>query len=116
MAADKVARTKVRARTEEYVLRLYVTENSSQSITALRNLKSLCEEHLCGHYRIDVVDLLKNPQRAREDQIVAVPTLVRKMPAPLRKIIGNLSNTERVLLGLDLYPPEREPKGEQDVT
>ena len=75
-----------------------------RAITALENLERICEEHLAGQYHIEVVDLLKNPQLARGDQILAVPTLVRKLPEPVRKIIGDLSNTEKVLVGLDLRP------------
>ena len=83
-------------------LRLYVAGQTPKSVTALQNLKRLCEEHLAGHYRIEIVDLMKNPQLARGDQILAIPTLVRKLPEPMRKIIGDLSQTERVLVGLDV--------------
>ena len=83
-------------------LRLYVAGKSSRSTKAFANLKRICEEHMAGKYRIEVIDLLKNPQLAKGDQIVAVPTLVRKLPAPLKKIIGDLSNEDRVLVGLDL--------------
>src|SRR5512138_365837 len=82
-------------------LRLYVAGQTPKSLTALANLKKICEEHLMGRYSIEVIDLLKNPQLASGDQILAVPTLVRKLPEPIRKIIGDLSNTERVLVGLD---------------
>src|ERR1043165_5513974 len=85
-------------------LRLYVAGQTAKSVLALANLKRLCEEHLAGKYRIEVVDLLKDPQLARGDQILALPTLVRKLPTPIRKIIGDLSNTDRVLVGLDLRP------------
>ncbi len=85
-------------------LRLYVAGQTPKSLAALANLKALCEEHLQGLYAIEVIDLLENPQLARGDQIVAIPTLVRKLPPPLRKIIGDLSNTERVLVGLDVRP------------
>ena len=85
-------------------LRLYVAGQTARAMTAFANLKKLCEEHLQGKYRIEVIDLLKNPQLAKGDQILAVPTLVRKLPEPVRKIIGDLSNTERVLVGLDLRP------------
>jgi circadian clock protein KaiB len=85
-------------------LRLYVAGQTSRAVTALDNLKKLCEEHLAGCYRIEVIDLLKNPQLARGDQIIAVPTLVRKLPEPMKKIIGDLSDKERVLVGLDLRP------------
>jgi circadian clock protein KaiB len=83
-------------------LRLYVAGQTPKSITALTNLKKLCEEHLKGKYTLDVIDLLQKPQLAKGDQILAIPTLVRKLPVPIRKIIGDLSNTERVLVGLDL--------------
>ena len=83
-------------------LRLYVAGQSPKSLVAFANLKRICEEHLAGQYRIEVVDLLKDPQLARDEQIFALPTLVRKLPKPIRKIIGDLSNTERVLVGLDL--------------
>ncbi len=83
-------------------LRLYVAGQTSRSLQAFSNLQRICEEHLAGKYRIEVVDLIKNPQLAKGDQILALPTLVRKLPEPVRKIIGNLSDTERVLVGLDL--------------
>jgi circadian clock protein KaiB len=87
---------------EFWELRLYVAGQTPKSIKAFGNLKKFCDEHLAGKYSIEIVDLLKNPQLARGDQIVAIPTLVRKLPEPIRKIIGDLSNTERVLVGLDL--------------
>jgi circadian clock protein KaiB len=103
----------------KYVLRLYVVDNTPKSAAALRNLEQLCEEHLAGRCRIEVIDLQKNPQRAREDQVLAVPTLVRKLPRPIRKIIGDLSNTHRVLVGLDLPHDDADSgdarKGEEDV-
>lgn len=83
-------------------LRLYVAGQTRKSITAFANLKKICEEHLAGEYRIEVIDLLKNPQLAKGDQIVAIPTLVRKLPEPIKKIIGDLADTERVLVGLDI--------------
>jgi circadian clock protein KaiB len=89
---------------DHWQLRLYVAGQTPKSVAAFSNLKSLCEEHLAGRYEIEVVDLLENPQLARGDQIVAIPTLVRKLPEPIRKIIGDLSNTERVLVGLQLRP------------
>jgi circadian clock protein KaiB len=85
-------------------LKLYVAGQTSKSVVAFANLKRICEEHLSGEYRIEIVDLLQNPQLAEGDQIFALPTLVRKLPEPVRKIIGDLSNTERVLVGLDLQP------------
>ena len=89
---------------KEWELRLYVAGQTPKSLTAFANLKKICEEHLAGEYHIEVIDLLKNPQLASGDQILAIPTLVRKLPQPMRKIIGDLSNTERVLVGLDLRP------------
>ena len=85
-------------------LRLYVAGQTPRSMTALSNLKRICEEHMRGEYRIEVIDLLKNPQLGKGDQILAIPTLVRNLPTPVKKIIGDLSNTERVLVGLDLRP------------
>jgi circadian clock protein KaiB len=90
------------ANAPKWDLRLYVAGQTPRSITALENLERICEEHLAGQYRIEVVDLLKDPKLARGDQILAVPTLVRKLPEPVRKIIGDLSNVDRVLVGLDL--------------
>jgi len=90
-------------------LRLYVAGPTAKSAAAFRNLEQICEEHLAGRYHIEVIDLMKNPQLAQGDQILAVPTLVRKLPAPIRKIIGTLSNTERVLVGLDLRSLDFEP-------
>src|SRR3954454_12134829 len=85
-------------------LRLYVAGQSPKSMRAFTNLKAFCEKHLPGQYQIEVVDLLKNPQLAAGDQILAIPTLVRKMPAPMRKIIGDMSNEDRTLVGFDLRP------------
>ncbi len=89
---------------ESWELRLYVAGNTPRSITALNNLKKYCEEHLKGRYKIEVIDLLVQPQLAAGDQILAVPTLVRKVPEPIRKIIGDLSNEEKVLVGLNIRP------------
>ena len=85
-------------------LRLYVAGQTSKSMAAFSNLKKLCEEHLQGQYRIEVIDLLENPALAKGDHIFAIPTLVRKLPEPIKKIIGDLSNKERVLVGLNLIP------------
>ena len=85
-------------------LRLYVAGQTPRSLTAFKNLKDICEAHLKGKYHIEVIDLMENPTLARGDQILAIPTLVRKLPQPIRKIIGDLSNTERVLVGLDIQP------------
>jgi circadian clock protein KaiB len=95
-----------RPKSDVFLLRLYVAGQTPKSMTAFANLKNICEEHLAGRYEIEVVDLLKNPTLASGDQILAIPTLVRKLPEPVRKIIGDLSNTERVLIGLDLLPRE----------
>jgi len=100
--------TKQKAASEEWHLKLYVAGQTTKSLTAFANLKKICEEHLKGKYDIEVIDLLKNPQLAKGDQILALPTLVRKLPVPIRKIIGDLSNTERVLVGLDLQPAPKE--------
>ena len=91
---------------DKWMLRLYVAGQTPKSITAFANLTKICEEQLKGKYSIEVIDLLKNPQKGAADQIFALPTLVRKLPVPVRKIIGDLSNTERVLIGLDLLPAE----------
>lgn len=91
---------------EKWTLRLYVAGQSPRSSAALDNLKRLCEEQLRGRYRIEVVDLLKNPRLAKDDQILAIPTVVRKLPPPVRRMIGDLSDTERVLVGLDLRMKE----------
>jgi circadian clock protein KaiB len=87
---------------DTWILRLYVAGQTLKTFTALRNLKLICEEQLKGKYRIEVIDLMKNPQLARDNQILAVPTLVRRLPQPVRRIIGDLSNAERLLVGLDL--------------
>ena len=102
---SKPASPKARAtkpKSDHYTLRLYIAGQTPRSVAALANLKEICEEHLAGRYTLQVVDLLENPQLARGDQILAIPTLVRKLPLPMRRIIGDLSNTERVLVGLDL--------------
>jgi circadian clock protein KaiB len=89
---------------EKWNLRLYTAGQSPKSLAALANLKRVCDEHLAGRYTIEVVDLLKNPRLAKDDQIVAIPTLVRKLPEPLRRLVGDLSDTERTLVGLQLRP------------
>ncbi len=93
---------------EFYDLRLYVAGQTARSVAALANLRKICKEHLAGRYRIQVIDLLERPQLARGDQILALPTLVRRLPEPIRKLVGDLSDTERALIGLDLRP--RSPK------
>ncbi len=92
---------------ETWELKLYVAGKTLKSVTALKNLKNYCEEHLDGRYKIEVIDLLKKPQLAEGDQILAVPTLVRKVPVPIRKIIGDLSNKEKVLVGLNIVPGKK---------
>lgn len=93
---------------KKWELRLYIAGTTPKSMTALSNLKKYCEEHLQDQYRIEVIDLLVNPQLAEGDQIFAIPTLVRKVPEPIRKIIGDLSNEEKVLVGLNIRPVNLE--------
>ncbi len=106
MAAKDSSAKATKEKSGLWELRLYVAGQTPKSLAAFANLKKICEEHLKGRYRIEVIDLLKNPTLARGDQILAIPTLVRKLPVPVRKIIGDLSNTERVLVGLDLRPAQ----------
>jgi circadian clock protein KaiB len=94
---------------EKWELRLYTAGQSPKSLAAVKNLKRVCEEHLPGRYTIEIVDLMANPRLAKDHQIVAIPTLVRKLPDPIRKIVGDLSDTERALVGLELRP-RKEPK------
>ena len=101
-ATGKGKKVKTDSTEEIWNLRLYVAGQTQKSITAFANLKKICEEHLAGKYRIEVIDLIKNPQLAKGDQIIALPTLVRRLPEPITKIIGDLANTERVLVGLDI--------------
>jgi len=106
-ATKKAAERKAHPTTEKeeyFQLRLYVAGQTPKSLAAFANLKRICEEHLKHRYTIEVIDLLKNPTLSKGDQILAIPTLVRKLPVPVRKIIGDLSNTERVLVGLDIVP------------
>ena len=103
-APKRLALDSQRSTPAKWRLRLYVAGNTPNSIAAFANLKEICERHLGGRYQIEVVDLLQNPTLAKGDQIVAIPTLVRKLPYPVKKIIGDLSNRERVLVGLDLKP------------
>jgi circadian clock protein KaiB len=99
---QKIINAGSEAKPKIWILRLYVAGQSKKSVEAFSNLKKICEEHLAGLYQIEVIDLLVNPQLARDDQILAIPTLLRKLPTPVRKLIGDLSNTERTLVGLDL--------------
>ena len=93
---------------ENYVLRLYVTGSSPQSLRAIASIKTICEEYLYGRYDLEVIDLYKNPALAKGDQIIAAPTLIKKLPAPLRRVIGDMSSTERMLIGLDLKPLKKK--------
>lgn len=102
--AKPVQKVKEKEKDEKWELRLYIAGNTPKSMTALRNLKKYCEEHLANRYTLEIIDLLVKPQLAAGDQILAIPTLVRKVPVPIRKIIGDLSNEERVLVGLDIRP------------
>jgi circadian clock protein KaiB len=95
---------------EVWILRLYVAGQTPKSIAAFANLKNICDEHLVGKYRIEIVDLLKNPTLAKGDQILAIPTLVRQLPPPVKKLIGDLANTQRVLVGLDIKPAAKAIK------
>ena len=110
MNAKKLEDHAGREQQPEWHLRLYVAGQTSRAAAALDNLKRICETHLAGRYDIEVIDLLENPKLAAGDQILAVPTLVRKLPEPIRKVIGDLSDEERVLIGLDIRPihPNRE--------
>ena len=107
MNALKKAKTAKNGNADPWVLRLYVAGQTPKSLAAFANLKKICAEYLEGQYRIEVIDLLENPQLGRGDQIVAIPTLVRNLPVPIKKIIGDLSNTEKVLVGLDIRPRVR---------
>jgi circadian clock protein KaiB len=104
MNTVSLAKDSADANTEVWELRLYVAGETPKSVAAVANLNRICEEHMPGRFMIEIVDLLKQPQLARGDQIVAIPTLVRKLPNPVRKIIGDLSNTEKTLVGLQLRP------------
>lgn len=105
-AAKAPAESPVEDPSSRYELRLYIAGQTQRSVTALKNLRRICETHLAGQYRIEVIDLIKTPALAAGDQILAVPTLVRRLPEPIKKIIGDLSNEERVLVGLDVKPVE----------
>jgi len=101
-STEAFERTLVSPQKETYILRLYVTGTTPQSVRAIANVKKICEEHLQGRYELEVVDLYQQPQLAEGEQIIAAPTLIKKLPLPLRRIIGDMSKTERVLVGLDL--------------
>jgi circadian clock protein KaiB len=111
MAAEKSPATQAATGDEGVVeLRLYIAGQTRKSVAALTNLRRICDEHLAGRYRVEVIDLMENPQRAQHDQILAIPTLVRRLPEPIRRIIGDLSNSERVLVGLEVEPKPREAR------
>lgn len=100
--SEKFEKTIEKSQREKYLLRLYVTGTTPQSIRAIANIKEICEEHLKGRYELEVIDLYQQPGLARGEQIIAAPTLIKKLPLPLRRIIGDMSATEKVLVGLDL--------------
>ena len=106
--APPPARAAAGKKSDEWILRLYVAGQTPKSLAAFGNLKRICEEHLAGRYRIEVIDLSQSPHLAHHDQIVALPTLVRKLPEPIKRIIGDLSNLERVLVGMELQPATSE--------
>jgi circadian clock protein KaiB len=106
-ATDDFERRLDKPAAERYVLRLYVTGTTPQSAQAIKNIKTICEEHLQGRYELEVIDLYQQPGLAKSEQIVAVPTLIKKLPLPLHRLIGNLSDLQRVLVGLDLRPAEQ---------
>ena len=110
MPARKKKSAMPEASEEAWILKLYVAGQTPKSLAAFANLKKICDEHLTGQYRIEIVDLLKNPKLARGDQILAIPTLVRQLPPPVKKLIGDLANTERVLVGLDIKPVDKNVK------
>jgi circadian clock protein KaiB len=101
-STEAFERSLVSRQKETYLLRLYVTGSTAQSMRAINNVKKICEEHLQGRYELQVIDLYQQPQLAQGEQIIALPTLIKKLPLPLRRIIGDMSKTERVLVGLDL--------------
>lgn len=107
--AFEVALRRGALRRAKYILRLYITGSSARSLKAVHNLKKLCEEHLPDDYELEVIDIYENPNAAREEQIIAAPTLVKKLPEPLRRFVGDLSNTQKILVGLDIYK-RQEPK------
>jgi len=101
---EKFEEALAKPRTEKYVLRLYITGMTSRSSQAIENIRSICEAHLQGRYQLEIVDIYQNPGLAQGEQILAAPTLIKKLPLPLRRLVGDLSNEERVLVGLDLRP------------
>jgi len=106
IAGTEKTSTQTSSADKKWMLRLYVAGQTLKSIVARANLQRICEQHMADRYHVEVIDLLENPTLAKDDQIIAIPTLVRNLPIPVKKIIGDLSNTERVLIGLDIYPAE----------
>ena len=107
---DEFEKSLQTAGTENYVLRLYVTGMTPKSIKAIENTRRICEENLKGRYELDVIDIYKQPECAKKEQILAAPTLIKKLPLPLRKFIGDMSNQEKILIGLDLVPKKEKEK------
>ncbi len=103
----KDSKPRVEESNGKYVLRLYVTGMTSRSTQAIRNIKKICEEYLKGHYELEVIDIYQQPELAREGELIAAPTLVKKLPVPIRKLIGDMSNTEKVLVGLNIMPKKK---------
>jgi len=103
-STDAASANEKKTKKKIFELKLYIAGQTPRSIAAFSNLKKICDTHLAGQYKITIIDLLKNPKLAQGDQIIAIPTLVKQLPEPVRKIIGDLSNTERVLIGLDIKP------------
>jgi circadian clock protein KaiB len=106
----KPAPRSVAGNEEVWILKLYVAGQTPKSLAAFANLKKICDEYLCGRYAIEIVDLIKNPTLAKGDQILAIPTVVRQLPPPVKKLIGDLANTERVIVGLDIKPAAKAVK------
>jgi circadian clock protein KaiB len=102
-------------REEKYVLRLYVAGMSPRSVRAIENIRKICEENLKGRYELDIVDVYQQPEYAKKEQLLAAPTLIKKLPLPLRRLIGDMSNKERILIGLDLVPKNQPKKDEADA-
>jgi circadian clock protein KaiB len=102
--AAKLARTGEAAASSKYLLKLYITGATPKSVRAIENVKRVCEEHLKGRYRLEVVDIYQQPEKARSEDVLAAPTLIKQLPLPLRRLIGDMANTDRILVGLDLRP------------
>ncbi len=107
-ATDELEQALKAAKEQDYVLRLYVTGMTARSTRAIENIRSVCEEHLKGRYNLEIIDIYQHPELVKGEQILAAPTLIKKLPVPLRRMVGDLSNTDKVLLGLDLKKKEGE--------